>query len=714
MSLVWNEKYFIPFNKSQILNLPLERMKPYEISLYSIEKCFALNGKIVKKEEFYPIIEFQSKDKEKIESLNYSKNYIPFKKGYLEINNECYCFQRNKINILILMLNNEIKINDMNKLLFYIINNFPDKKKFISITVIICTLDFCEFRPFFLLHDKPYHFYDDYANKYRDDFDKFIKKINEIYKMYTINLSEINKFRIFEPDDLNIYPTTLPQFIIYDKNYRILYEDNMFQETPQSLEVICKMIYEKIENPFNEKTFKPLMKFCPIKIKSFFDKFEKNITNNEILNNENEYIEEKEKLIKIIREETLKEENIGKFCKVYFVKKYQSLTKEQLESININDINIKEISNYKNIKSIFLKPIISINNENTFLSPFMKDRDIIFQKTFRNHINILLHHTWKCILSFCNNNNLKFCDLQFKSIKTFTNLIFTSKKELNVTYKDGIDFYYIPMNFRTLFMDKTISFDINLKTELIFNQNIILKCKDINSKEKTLEIKMNEIKIFQYFRENVYFEQNNYGEIIKRLREENPKVKIRYYLVILTVGDQFKNSIFYDKVKSYIETFTFVEDVLFFSYLIDEFREMTKYGATGRNVYILGLKNEIVNFELIPDEFEKGKEMLIYHVNKLLLKNFEKEINKKQYKLLKQTWKDFLDIKEHNKDKDKTLFEVELSKIKYFDNKETKYFFKCYNHEKKVFDDNKEKKNVQIKELSELKIKINKILEQTD
>ena len=83
MSLVLNDKYYIPYNKSQITDLPLEYMKPYEISLYSVEKCYLINGKLVKIDEMYPIIEFKSNDKEKIEMLNYSKNYIPFKKGYI-------------------------------------------------------------------------------------------------------------------------------------------------------------------------------------------------------------------------------------------------------------------------------------------------------------------------------------------------------------------------------------------------------------------------------------------------------------------------------------------------------------------------------------------------------------------------------------------------------------------------------------------------------
>ena len=96
MSLIWNDKYYIPVTKSQITDLPLDQMKPYEICIYSVEKCFIMNGKKVRKEDLYPMIEFKSEDKEKIESLNYSKNYMPFKKGYIEINNEFYCFQRNK------------------------------------------------------------------------------------------------------------------------------------------------------------------------------------------------------------------------------------------------------------------------------------------------------------------------------------------------------------------------------------------------------------------------------------------------------------------------------------------------------------------------------------------------------------------------------------------------------------------------------------------
>ena len=201
----------------------------------------------------------------------------------------------------------------------------------------------------------------------------------------------------------------------------------------------------------------------------------------------------------------------------------------------------------------------------------MKTEDVVSHKRFRKNTNLFLSYIWKCLMSFCENNNLKNYEIQLKSSKTFTNLSFNSKKELNVFYKNGLEFYYIPMNFRTLFMDKSKFFDVHLKPYLITNQNYKVKYKDINTKEKTLEIKVDEISFFQLLRDNAFQEQNNFGEIINKLRKENPKVPIKYYLVVLTAGDQFKNSVFYDKVKAFLDTFTYVDDILFYSYLIDEF-----------------------------------------------------------------------------------------------------------------------------------------------
>ena len=704
MSLVTSSKYYIPFHKSQITELPLDEMEPYEISEYSIEKYYFTNGKRIAKTELYPIIEFKNEDKEKIEALNYSKNYIPQNKGCYEIGGEYFFFQRKKINIIVFIINNEIKMSDMNELLFFIINNCPDKEKSISITTIICSYNYIsEFRPVCFFHDKPYHFYDEYVSNHKEEYDKFIKTINNIYKIYSINLYELNSTDLLE--DLNIFPLTLPHFIIYDRNYRILYKDNLFQETPEKLNDICQNIYKNIENPYNSKDFKLLMEICPVETKSFFDKIEKNIENNKVFNDENEFNQEKDKLLNFIREESEKPENKDKSCKIYFTKKYQSLTKEQLESID--EKNVDKIINNPVIKKTYLKPIIAINANDSLLPTFLYDNDYLtFPKKFRNNLNILLHYTWKCALSFCQNNKIKNSEFQFETNETFSNLTLNKKHSFNAIYNEGIDYYYIPLNFKTLFKDKTKYFSINLKPKLIPSQKYKLKFSDSNTKEKEIEIKKDEITIFQYFREDLYPDQFDLSEIINKLKEENPNIKIKYYIVILIAGDKFKNSIYFDKVMNFLNQCTSKDNVLFYTYLIDEFHELTKYLTMGPYIYIFGLKKELVYFEMIPEKNEKTKELLIYNVNKLLLKSYEKNITKIQYKSLKSLYKYFLKLNKYFSSK--TIIELELTKIKYFDGKETDYFFKFYNYEKKIWDNEKNKN--QHEELIELKKKIQNIL----
>ena len=706
MSLVSSNKYYIPFNKSQITDLPLEEMEPYEISEYSIEKYYFTNGKTVTKTDLYPIIEFKNEDKEKIELLNYSKNYIPQKKGCYDIGGEYFFFPRKKINIIIFIINNEIKMGDMNELLFYIINNCPDKDNSISITTIVCSYNYIsEFRPVCFFHDKPYHFYDEYVSNHKEEYEKFIKSINNIYKVYSINLYELNNTELLE--DLNVFPLTLPHFIFYDRNYRILYKDNLFQETPEVLNEFCQNLYKNIENPYNPKEFKYLMKVCPVETKSFFYKIEKNIENNKVYNDEKDFNEEREKLLNIFREESKKPENKDKSCKIYFTKKYQSITKEQLELINDN-INNLDISNNPNVKITYLKPIIAINENDSLLPTFLYNSDYLsFPKKFRNNSNTLLHYAWKCALSFCQNNKIKNNDFQFKTIQTFTNLTLNKKSSFNVIYTEGFDYYYIPLNFKTLFKDKTKYFCINLKPKLIPSQKYKLKFKDSNTKEKELEIKKDEITIFQYFREDLYLDQFDLTETINKLKEENPSIKIKYYIVILIAGDKFKNSIYFDKVMNFLNQCTGVDNVLFYTYLIEEFHELTKYLTMGPYIYIFGLKKELVYFEIIPEKNEKTTELLIYNVNKLLLKSYEKNITKQQYKLLKQLYKDFLGL--YKLYPDKAIVELELTKIKYFDGKENDYFFKFYNYEKKIWETDKNKN--QQEQLVDLKKKIHNILE---
>ena len=145
---------------------------------------------------------------------------------------------------------------------------------------------------------------------------------------------------------------------------------------------------------------------------------------------------------------------------------------------------------------------------------------------------------------------------------------------------------------------------------------------------------------------------------------------------------------------------------MFYTYLIEDFHELTKYITLGPYIYIFGLKKELIYFEINKEKKEETKELLKYYVNKLLLKTYEQSITKQQYKLFKGLHKDFLKLnKIYN---DKTIVELKLTKIKYFDNKEPDYIFKFYNNEKKIW--NTEKDENQYPDLVELKKKIQNIL----
>ena len=145
---------------------------------------------------------------------------------------------------------------------------------------------------------------------------------------------------------------------------------------------------------------------------------------------------------------------------------------------------------------------------------------------------------------------------------------------------------------------------------------------------------------------------------------------------------------------------------MFYTYLIEDFHELTKYITLGPYIYIFGLKKELIYFEINKEKKEETKELLKYYVNKLLLKTYEQSITKQQYKLFKGLYKDFLRLnKIYN---DKTIVELKLTKIKYFDNREPDYLFKFYNNEKKIW--NTEKDENQHPDLVELKKKIQNIL----
>jgi hypothetical protein len=231
-----------------------------------------------------------------------------------------------------------------------------------------------------------------------------------------------------------------------------------------------------------------------------------------------------------------------------------------------------------------------------------------------------------------------------------------------------------------------------------------LRCKDSKTREKEVKIKEEQITIFQYFSENLYADQYDLGETINKLKEENPKMKFKYYIVILISGDKIQNSVNYDKLKELFKTCSHVNNILIYTYSIDEFRELTKYLSAGPGLYVFGTKKEMVYFELTPDK-EKTKDMLLFYVNKLLVESYEKNITKEQYKLLKDLSKDILGLnKLYSNQK---IIEIELSKIKYFNSNENNYIFKLYNYLKKI---NNEKDVEQKQEVIDLEKRVKDIL----
>jgi hypothetical protein len=443
------------------------------------------------------------------------------------------------------------------------------------------------------------------------------------------------------------------------------------------------------------------MEKCPIEVKTFFDKCEKNILDNKVYNNETEFNQEKEKLINLIKKQSQNEENKDKSYQIYLVKKFQNLTKEQLAS---------DLSNESNLKIIYLKPIVSLKSNKEYSFPFFlfnndTDVDFIFSpKKLNNNLNNLLHYAWKCALSFCENNKIKNSEMQFKSIKTISNVALSKKFEFNVLYNGGIDNYSILLNFKTLFSDKTKYFSINLSPNLIPSQKYKLRCKDSKTREKECKIKEEQITIFQYFSENLYADQYDLGETINKLKEENPKMKFKYYIVILISGDKIQNSVNYDKLKEFFKICSNVNNILIYTYSIDEFRELTKYLAAGPGIYVFGPKKEMAYFELTHDK-EKTKDLLLFYVNKFLAESYEKNITKEQYKLLKDLSKDILGLnKLYSNQK---IIEIELSKIEYFNSNENNYIFKLYNYLKKI---NNEKDVEQKQEVIDLEKRVKDIL----
>ena len=616
MDLISSEHQFFPKNKLILQELPIEKFN-CSINKYIIEKNIIINGNIISNIDDYPFLDFNKNFQ------NISNEYLLKSNKFFEIGEEFFTLIRKKLNILIIMNKNEQKIKDMNAILFYIMSNNPNFEDSISVTIIMCTYNYIiDYKPNCLFHDKPYYFYSDFCTKNKEKFENFLNYKIPKFKTYNLNLYEINQVGILY--NLGIKPIFLPQFIFYDKNCKILYFDNLFQETPKKLNEICKEIFNFINFPYNPKKKITFGKKNNIKINTFFDKINKIIKQNQtekICENEEEFNKLKIDLFNKIFHKNIQK---NKSCKIYFVKLIQNLNK-----------NLQPNSNSK---IIYLKPIITYNKEVKLHNFLFLNKFLTFPKTFQNLQNDFLNYSLNCVKSYIENTQIK-CNIIFNTIKITSNTEFKEKRELNVEYHEGFENYCIPLNFKILFRDKSKFFNINFYPKVFNNNNnnndFKITFKDMNDKEKEFKINENEITILHYFREDLYINQFDLGEKIKYLKNQFPKIKFRYCLCILIPCDKFKNSIYFEGILSFIKSCQIVDEILFFNYVNSAFKDLTKIVSNGPFVYIFDLQKKMNCFEIVPGERKKTEFKLVERVKNILSKNYEFFIDKNMYKNIK-------------------------------------------------------------------------------
>ena len=314
MDLIVKKGYFFPRKPEELFLLPLDKLN-CTINKYIVEKYLIINYNYITRQDEYPFLKF--KDGNHFDISNF---YLLRVHKFYELGSEYFSFQRKKVNLVVVINKSEQKLKDLNLLLFYLYKNNPYGEDEIGISIIITSF-VCgvEFKPNCLFHDKPYHFYTDYCTQYKEEYENFSKNKIPKIKMHTLNLYDVNSLDILI--DLGIKPNFLPQFIFYDRNYRIIYKDNLFQETPENFMKICQQIYSMIGSPFNIKKNSSLEQVpCNIRVNSFFDFIEKKYSQNQICQNLMEY----EQLKKTILDKCLTSEKgpkKGRTCKIYFITK---------------------------------------------------------------------------------------------------------------------------------------------------------------------------------------------------------------------------------------------------------------------------------------------------------------------------------------------------------------------------------------------------------
>ena len=670
MDLISNKNYFFPRRKNQLLALPLQNI-PCSIHKYTIDKYFIVNSNYIYRTEDYFCLSF--KDNSPPQTI--SNDYMLKINNKFEMNGDYFALQRKKINILVFINKTEPKIKDLYALLFYLFNQCPSKpiqyEDLISVTIIMCSYTYMsEFKPNCIFHDKPYHFYTDYCTNNKNEYEKFTKNKIPKFQVLNLNMYEVGNLDIMI--SLDVKPLYLPHFIIYDQNFKVLYKDNLFQETPQSFVKICDQLYTLLKQPYNPFSKIYLDDKCKITISTVFEKIEKEIQRGAVFNSKDEFITNKKTILdKCIK--MGKHQNKGRTCKLYFITKVSNLNYDLTENANESVIT-------------YLKPFVFQNSGNPLPDFFFGSEFVKIPKLFHKGQTEDLHYTYKCVLCYMTNTNIK-CNLSFVTKKRISNLYLNEQREFNVEYLESFDNYFTPLNFKILFRDKTKYFSVNFFPRLNPSETYCINCKDISDKDKAFIIKENEITIIQYFREDLYVYQTDLSEIISTFQNKYKQCTFKYCIIILIPCDKLKNSIHYEGILSFINKCKHLNDVMYFTYVSNEFKELTKYLTNNPFIYVFDRNKRSTQFEVFPGDKKKIEEnlnnILTYMLNE---KRWKFDINKHQYKLCKQINDKILAINKYHDDKE--VITLHLNKVKYFDNRDTTYSVEIENKIEGDIDEN--------------------------
>lgn len=661
MDLVYNSQYFFPRKQEDLGQLPLDKLN-CTINKYIIEKFFIVNCNYITRREEYPFLAMN------VPNQQISNNYLLKINKCYELGGEYFCFQRKKMNFVIFLNKNEQKIKDLYAMLFYIYNNNPNEEDSINVTILMSSYTYLtDFKPNCIFHDKPYHFFTDYCTQNKVDYEKFTKTKVPKFKVINLNMYDVASLNILI--DLDVKPIFLPQFIIYDKNYKILYKDNLFQETPERFVEICQKIFKFISEPYDPKKDFYLGTRSPIRIGSFFEKIEKEIKNNSIFKNEEEFLAVRSMILdKCLKQE--KNQKRGKTCKVYFITRVQNLN--------------YDLSNSAISKITYVKPFV-FQNSNSSLPDFLYGSNFIkFTKLLHNGPNEYLSYTYQCAKSYISNTGMK-CEMSFETKKKVSNLTILEKREFNIEYTESFENYYIPLNFKILFRDKMKFFTINLFPKLNKEETFKILFKDINDNDKEFIIQENEITILQYFREDLFIYQIDLSEKINTLKQMYPNIKFKYCILVLIPCDKFKNSIHYDGIMKFLNSCKQIDEVLVFTYVINDFKQLTKYITNGPFIYIFDQNKQSVSFEVFPGDRKRIEEWFLNSMTKILNPyKWKFNISKNQYKELKELKSSILELYGINSEKE--IISLFLTKKKMFDSPQKCFYFvevvKCGEDEK--------------------------------